>query len=120
MNAPSGVIGRWGEGIARNHLVMSGIYVVRHAVFRLPCSRVVSDFYHPPAGTVYEVKTGAKPDSPFFRAQIHGYSSLLQEEMAKKVVYVNVAFRGSFGFSPGLRRAILDAGFEILSIGDSS
>jgi hypothetical protein len=114
--APPGAIGSWGECVARNYLANRGIFVFRHVVFRLPNFRVIADLFHPPTTTVYEVKTSSRPTEPNFRDEIWLDRKLVEEKMAKLVVYVHVKSRNSPDISESQKGIIRGAGFEILSI----
>jgi hypothetical protein len=97
-------------------LAGKGIFTVRHAVFRLRVGRLISALYNPASMMVYEVKTGRKSVEPTFRARLTAYASLLDEGLASKVVYVNVAFANSAGFSKSQAEEIGGRGFETLEI----
>jgi len=114
--APPGAIGSWGECVAMNYLANRGVFVIRHVVFRLRNFRVIADLFHPPTTTVYEVKTSSRRAEPNFRDEIWLDRKLVEEKMAKLVVYVHVKSRNSLAISESQKRTIRGAGFEILDI----
>ncbi len=102
--------------MARNYLLANGIRTVRHAVFRLPIGRIVSDLYHPPSKTAYEVKTGQNAAKKYLQTRLRLYGLLLSERLANRVVYVHIRFGGSTGFSKEQTEAIHEWGFETLDV----
>ncbi len=112
----SAAIGSWGDCVARNYLVVHGICTVRHAVFRLSNYRLVADLYHPPSGSVYEVKTGRRSNISYFRTKLWRYQMLLSEQLAKRVVYIRVDYARESGFTPAQKNAIEGCGFDAISI----
>lgn len=114
IGAPSGLVGRWGEQVARNYFVERGIYTVKHAVFRLPSGKVTSDLYHPPSRTTFEVKTRTGPGEPNFRPCIQRYKQLLELSIAKRAVFVQVTFGLSRPLSYGQWLEIHEAGIEVV------
>jgi len=77
---------------------------------------VIADLFHPPTTTVYEVKTSSRRAEPNFRDEIWLDRKLVEEKMAKLVVYVHVKSRNSLAISDSQKRTIRGAGFEILDI----
>ena len=111
-----GEIGRWGECVARNYLVKQGIPTVRHASVVVSNFRVISDLYHPPSRTVYEVKTRTGNHEPNFRPRIWLYQELLDSAVVAKVVFFLVRCGGSSYFSISQWREIHEAGFETMCV----
>jgi hypothetical protein len=95
---------------------MKSIFTVRHAVFLLPGYRLVSDLYHPPSKSVYEVKTRYTATEPDFRPRIRIYRMLIEEKLVKQVVFLQVSLAGSKPLSFVQWREIKEAGFKFICI----
>ena len=115
-DAHSGAIGNWGELVARNYLARQGIFTVRHAVFRLPSLLVVSDLFHLPSATLYEVKTTVGSAPPNFLGKIWLDRELVHQRVAKQIVYLHVKSRDSTNVTFGQYKAIRSAGFKFIVI----
>jgi len=116
VGSPSSEFGKWGECVVRNYLVEQGVLTVRHANSVVSSFRVISDLYHPPSRTVYEVKTRTGNHEPNFRPRIWLYRKLLELAAVDKVVFFLVRYGGSSYFSIGQWREIHEAGFDTMSI----
>jgi hypothetical protein len=116
VGASSGLVGRWGEKVARNYLAERGIYTVKHAVFWLPEKRVITDLYHPPSRTVFEVKTKAGPNEPNFRPCIYPYKRLIELNLANRAVFMQVILGSSRALSYSQWLEIHGAGIQVTFI----
>jgi hypothetical protein len=116
IGASSGLVGRWGEQVARNYFAERGVYTVKHAVFWLPDRRVTSDLYHPPSRTVIEVKIKTGRNEPNFRPCIPRYKRLLELDLAKRAIFVQVRIGDSPPLSYDQWLEIHEAGVQVIFI----
>jgi hypothetical protein len=117
VGSSSGVIGKWGERVARNALVERGIFTVRHVRLTYSNSTIVCDLFHPSSATAYEVKTKTGSDRPNFKPRFWVYRKLLDEDVVRHVVFVLVSYGGKSHFSLEQWHMIRKAGFESFTIG---
>jgi hypothetical protein len=113
-------IGDWGEKIAACALLSRGVVTCRD--FRVPSPNGGTfrpDLFDPETRTVYEVKTGIVRDTLLFRYQLDNYHDMVEDGTIRNVTYVNVSYGDSGGIAPSARDSILEAGFKIMSIGET-